>query len=71
MHVGSPPQAKRFSALVKHSLQAACRQLAVRGFTLCLRDWILTTLAYNRENNSLVLVNGFHWGIKKKQNRGR
>jgi hypothetical protein len=49
MHLGLLPWAKTLPTLAKSPLQAAL-QVAhnQRDFTLCLRDWILTALAYNR-----------------------
>jgi hypothetical protein len=48
MHLGLPPWAKRLPTLAKSPLQAALPGHNQRHFTLCLRDWILTALAYNR-----------------------
>jgi hypothetical protein len=59
MHAGSPPRAKR---LLCGASPTGRLQTANRGFTLCLRDWILTALAYKRfQNNSFKLENEFHW----------
>jgi hypothetical protein len=59
------------ASLVKHPLQAAYRWLVVRGFTLCLRDWILTALAYSRgfKTTPLNWRAGFIGSIKKNKNR--
>jgi hypothetical protein len=49
-HLGLPPWAKRLSTLAKSPLQAALQAArSQRSFTLCLRDWIFTAPAYNKE----------------------
>jgi hypothetical protein len=49
MHVGFPPRVKKLPTLAKSPYRLPCRQLIAKEvFTLCLRDWILTALAYNR-----------------------
>jgi hypothetical protein len=48
-HLVLPPQAKRLPTLAKSPLQAALQVAhSQRGFTLCLREWTLIALAYNR-----------------------
>jgi hypothetical protein len=50
VHLGLPPWTKRLPALTKISLQAALQAAeSKRGFTLCLRNWTLTTLTCNRD----------------------
>jgi hypothetical protein len=47
---GVTSTAKRLPPPAKSPLQAALQAArSQRGFTLCLRDWILTALAYNRD----------------------
>jgi hypothetical protein len=49
MHLGLPPWAKRLPTLAKSPPQADLQVAHIQeGFTLCLRDRTLTTLAYNR-----------------------
>jgi hypothetical protein len=44
MHLGLPPWTRRLPTLAKSPLQAALQAACSQGgFTLCLRDWTLTT----------------------------
>jgi hypothetical protein len=62
MHLGLPPWAKGLPTLAKSPLQAALQVThSQRGFTLCLRDWTIAALAYNRGSRQLVgLGNRLH-----------
>jgi hypothetical protein len=73
MHLGLPSQAKRLPTLAKSPLQAVLQVAqSQRGFTLCLRNWIITALAYNRGFKTTPWIQ--EWvpsGAFKKQKRGR